>query len=61
MGDMGHWMSHAVKHPGALHKALKVPVGQKIPAQKIAQAKQEGGKVGKMANLASVFSKFRPK
>lgn len=56
----GHWMSKAVKHPGGLHKALGVPMGKKIPVAKIAQAKNKGGSLGKMANLASVFAKFRP-
>lgn len=57
---MGHFMSKAVKHPGALHKALGVPKGEKIPPAKIAAAKNKGGHLGKMANLASVFAKFRP-
>lgn len=61
MGDMGHWMSSAVKRPGALHRALHVPAGQKIPAKKIETAKAKGGLVAKEANLASVFNKFRPK
>lgn len=56
----GKWMSKAVKHPGALHRALHVPMGKKIPAAKISAAKNEGGHVAKMANLASVFDKFRP-
>lgn len=53
--SMGHWMSKAVKKPGALHRALHVPQGKKIEA-----AKHKGGHLGKMANLAQVFSKFRP-
>lgn len=58
---VGKWMQGAVKHPGGLHKALGVPMGQTIPPAKVAAAKNKGGHVAQMANLASVFSKFRPK
>ena len=34
-----HWIQGAVaKHPGALHKELHVPLGQKIPQAKIVKA-----------------------
>jgi hypothetical protein len=37
--DGGHnWIKGAIKHPGALHKALGVPEGKKIPAKKMAKA-----------------------
>ena len=29
------WIQEAIKHPGALHKQLGVPEGEKIPAGKI--------------------------
>ena len=32
------WIAGAVKHPGALHRALHVPQGEKIPAKKLAKA-----------------------
>jgi hypothetical protein len=32
------WIQKAIKHPGALHKQLGVPEGQKIPAKKLARA-----------------------
>jgi len=32
------WIAGAIKHPGALHRALHVPEGQKIPAKKLAKA-----------------------
>lgn len=32
------WIQGAIKHPGALHKALHVPEGEKIPAKKLAKA-----------------------
>lgn len=57
----GKWMQGAVQHPGGLHKALHVPMGQKIPEKKVEAAKHKGGHLAKMANLAGVFAKFRPK
>lgn len=38
MKSGGKWIAGAIKHPGALHKALGVPEGQKIPAKKLAKA-----------------------
>lgn len=32
------WIQGAIKHPGALHKQLGVPQGEKIPASKISKA-----------------------
>lgn len=34
----GKWISGAIKHPGALHRALHVPDGEKIPAKKLEKA-----------------------
>ncbi len=34
----GHWIAGAVTHPGALHKELGVPEGEKIPKAKISKA-----------------------
>ena len=33
-----NWIAGAIKHPGALHRQLGVPAGQKIPAKKLAKA-----------------------
>jgi len=50
------WIQSAIKHPGGLHKALGVPQGQKIPADKLAKAKKSPNEhVRRMANLASYF------
>ena len=32
------WIQGAIQHPGALHRALHVPEGEKIPAKKLAKA-----------------------
>ena len=47
-----HWIQGAIKHPGALHKELGLPAGQKIPAKKLAAAAKNGGKEGQRARLA---------
>ena len=47
-----HWIQGAVKHPGALHRELGVPQGQKIPAKKLAAAAKAGGKLGQRARFA---------
>ena len=38
MTDRRKWIAAAIKHPGALHQALHVPQGQRIPAGKLAKA-----------------------
>ena len=35
-----NWISGAIKHPGALHRSLGVPQGQKIPEKKIEKAEK---------------------
>lgn len=37
-GGSKNWIAGAIKHPGALHRSLHVPAGQKIPAKKLAKA-----------------------
>ncbi len=32
------WIKAAIKHPGALHRALGVPSGEKIPESKLEKA-----------------------
>lgn len=53
-----HWIQKAVKKPGALHKELNVPQGQKIPQKKLNKAKAAGGKEAKQANLAETLKKL---
>ena len=53
------WIAGAIEHPGALHRALGVPEGQKIPAAKMASArKSRSMKVRKMASLAKTLKGF---
>jgi hypothetical protein len=53
------WIAGAIKHPGALHKSLGVPQGQKIPAKKLAKAASAPGKLGKRARLAKTLKGFK--
>lgn len=58
-GRAGHWIAGAIKHPGALHRALHVPEGQKIPASKMAKASHSSNKrVRKMVGLAHTLKSF---
>lgn len=58
---MSGWMKNAVKHPGALHRNLGVPQGQKIPAKKLAAAADSSSPtIRKEASLAETFKKYRP-
>lgn len=53
-----NWIKGAIKHPGALHRQLGVPQGEKIPAGKLAAAAKKGGKLGQRARLAKTLKKF---
>jgi hypothetical protein len=55
-----NWIAGAIKKPGALHKQLGVPQGEKIPAKKLASAASKGGKLGKRARLAQTLKKLHP-
>lgn len=52
------WIAGAIKHPGALHKQLGVPQGQKIPRKMLLAASKKGGTLGKRANLALTLGKM---
>lgn len=51
----GHWIDKAVRHPGALHRELHVPQGEKIPQKKLAKAAHAGGKEGRRARFAETL------
>jgi hypothetical protein len=55
------WIAGAIKRPGALHRALGVPEGEKIPKSKITQAAKSGGRLGKMGRLAQTLSHMQKK
>jgi hypothetical protein len=54
-----NWISKAIKHPGALHRELGVPEGEKIPASKMAAAKHSSNpKIRRQAALAGTLKKL---
>lgn len=56
MAKSKKWIQGAIKRPGALHRALGVPEGEKIPAEKLAAAKNsKSPRIRKEANLASTL------
>jgi hypothetical protein len=56
------WIKKAIKHKGALHKALGVAKGAKIPAKKLAKAlHSKNSTTKKRAVLAKTLSKLRKK
>ena len=56
-----NWIAGATKNKGALHRALGVPEGEKIPAKKLAKAAKSKGRVGKEARLAETLKGLRKK
>ena len=60
-GGKFNWIKKAIGKPGALHKALGVPMGTKIPASKLAKAASGSGKVAKEARLAQTLGKMKKK
>jgi hypothetical protein len=54
------WVGEAFgHHKGALHRALGVPQGDKIPVAKLRSAEAKGGKLGKRAQLALTARSFK--
>jgi hypothetical protein len=53
MGDK--FIAGAIKKPGALHEQLGVPMGEKIPADRLAAAAKAGGKLGQRARFAETL------
>lgn len=50
---MAGWIGGAIKHPGALHRALGVPQGKKIPGDKLEAARNSKiPRIRRMASLA---------
>jgi hypothetical protein len=52
------WISGAVRHPGALHRALGVPEGSRIPEHVLREASHAPGPVGREARLALTLAEF---
>ena len=60
MAKGGNWIAGAIKHKGALHRDLGVPMGQKIPASKLAKAEHSSNPtIAKRARLAKTLASFK--
>lgn len=57
-GSDRKWIQGAIKKPGSLRKELHIKKGEKIPAKKLSQAAQKGGKIGQRARLAETLKKM---
>lgn len=56
------WIQGAIQHPGALHRSLGVPKGQKIPAKKLEKAAHSSNPTtAKRARLAETLKGFNHK
>jgi hypothetical protein len=56
---MADWIQGAIKKPGALHRELGVPEGEKIPAKKVAKAAHsDNPTLAKRARLAETLGKM---
>jgi len=56
---MSNWIAGAIKRPGALHRALHVPLEQKIPEGKINAAEHsKNPRLAKEARLAKTLESF---
>ena len=53
-----NFIAGAIKKPGALHKEMGIPQGQKIPAAALATAAKAGGKLGERARFAQTLRKM---
>jgi len=56
-----HFIQRAIKHPGALHRELHVPQGQKIPEAKLEAAAHKPGKEGQRARFAETLEHMHGK
>lgn len=60
MAKGGNWIAGAIKHKGALHRDLGVPMGQKIPAGKLEKATHSSNPtIAKRARLAKTLASFK--
>lgn len=58
MAKHPNWIKGAIKHAGALHRSLGVPMGKKIPAKKLNAAAKKKGLLGRRARLAKTLMSF---
>lgn len=56
-----NFIKSAIKHPGALHRELGVPQGQRIPQARLQKAAHAGGKLGQRARFAETLEHLNHK
>ena len=62
MEEKKKWIQGAIKKPGALHKALHVKIGEKIPTAKLKKAEEsKNPTLRKRAVLAETLKKMHKK
>lgn len=49
---MKKFIQNAIKHPGALHRQMGIPQGQKIPHAALVAAAKKAGTLGRRARFA---------
>lgn len=59
MATKKRWIQSAIKKPGALHKQLGIPKGEKIPAATLNKAAKAPGKLGQRARLAKTLKRMK--
>ena len=59
--EIGKWIHKAIEKPGALHAALGVPQGEKIPAKKLKVKISDTAKMKKRKILAKTLKKITRK
>jgi len=58
-GHVDKFIAGAIKHPGALHRELHVPEGEKIPAKKLEKATHsDNPKEARRARFAEELRSF---
>jgi len=54
-----HWISGAIRHPGALHRELHVPEGKDIPEKRLEKAaRSDNPTLARRARLAETLKKM---
>jgi hypothetical protein len=56
-----NWIKKAIKHPGALRRAMGVKKGGKIPAGRLRAAATKPGTMGRRARFAMMLKSFTKK
>jgi len=55
---MANWIASAIKKPGALHRAMGVPMNKKLRAGAVAKLAKGKGITGQRARLAQTLRKL---